>query len=223
MIFFSLVKDFLLNLDVTSMPKILMGGRHFIVLPAAITYRWLNSWLKMEHVYLLPLSQTTRLQLKNAKKMKKASTDAPSTYTVSLHSVVPNFNKKNWCPLNLTRISYCIRYPREARHPPQWGGVCSVLVRCSAIWRIEFRCQWSINNTTKGRWCWTWMVVGKKCIWRGRLRATESAWGEYLLITLKQKKKTQLYAFHQVFSSSNIHTIWKENITKGGCCECECN
>lgn len=46
----------------------------------------------MVHASLLPRSQITRHQLKNAKKMKRVSTDAPNTYTVSTYCYLLEIN-----------------------------------------------------------------------------------------------------------------------------------
>lgn len=65
-------------------PKTAMAGRRSIAPPVATTSPWSSFWWSTARAFSPPPSATTRRPPRSARRTRRASTDAPSTFTVSL-------------------------------------------------------------------------------------------------------------------------------------------
>lgn len=145
------------------------------MLLVAITWKWSNSWSNRVHAYSLQRYPITKRQRRNAKRMKRDSTDAPSICTVSdrrrkifrdfvgfsaclarlIWEIVSNQSWKTEITITqLTHSAYILlikhrvprRHSRETWHTEQWRSVRRIRLRFAATGRIELRCERSIDN-----------------------------------------------------------------------------
>ena len=97
------------------------------VQPPVTTYRWWYSWWNMEPVFLRQQSVTTRQQLRNVKRMRRALMAAPIISTVSPAEFVSLTWFSTWYDESLIKLIFSVmvnKMVREVTNRKKLDAIC---------------------------------------------------------------------------------------------------